>query len=213
MTLPPQVQAPEKKETKGPADAVKGFEDQALTLQRAITETEELAKTQPEKAAGQQKDLEMHAAGLWLNISIAQASRVRLGDTPQEVRKHAEQLNVIAEKLGRQPIDAYVYYLEKMLPEYASAFAAIENKLLKKELTALDAAKEQGLLSERLSDFIERKVLLVQEMLDSKELKKMPKEEKDALAARVDAVRGKALDMCRMSDAPIEATAEKAEKK
>lgn len=209
----PQEQTLEKKEVKSATDAVAGFEDQMFVLQRAIAETEELAKKDPEKAAGQQKDLEMHAAGLWLNIRIAQASRVRLGDTPQEIGKNSEQLNEIAERLGSQPIDAYVYYLEKMLPEYLNAFAVIENKLLKKEITALDMAKEQGQLSERLSDFIERKVFLVKEMLNSRELKKMPEKEKDALVLRLDAVKKKAVDMCRMSDASAGVIQEKTEQK
>ncbi len=210
---PTQERVGEKKEIKSASDAVAGFEHQALVLERAITETEELAKTNPEKSAAQQKDLEMHAAGLWLNIRIAQASRVRLGDTPQEVGKNAERLNEIAEKLGSQPIDAYVYFLEKMLPEYSDAFGAIEEKLLKNKITALDAQREQGQLGERLSDFIERKVFLVQEMLEGRELKKMPKEEKDGLVERVQAVKKKALDMCRASDSFVQSEQEKAEKK
>lgn len=208
-----QKQTSEQKEVRNASDAVKGFEDQMLTLQRAIAETDELAKKDPEKAAAQKKDLEMHAAGLWLNVRMAQASRVRLGDTPQEIGKNSERLNDIAEKLGRPIIDACVYYIEKILPEFTRAAGAIEEAWLEKKSTALEAVEERRKLSERLNDFIERKIYLVREMLNDRELKKMPKEEKDALTARVQRVENKALSMCRELDAPLETPQEKTEKK
>lgn len=211
-TAMPQEPILEKREIKDYA-TIQGFEARALELQKEIAENKELAQKDPEKAAGRQKDIEMHAAGLWLNIRIAQASRVRLGDTPQEVGKNAEQLNEIAEKLGSQPIDAYVYYLEKMLPEFANAFTAIEKAWQDKKITLDEVVEQRMDLSTRISDFIERKVYLVEEMLNSHDIKKMPKEEKDGFATRIQAVREKALSMCRAADAPLEKISEKTEKK
>ncbi|MBI2645016.1 hypothetical protein HYW94_02470 [Candidatus Uhrbacteria bacterium] len=214
ITAPSQEQAQvqEKKDVSA-SDVVKGFEGRAEALHRALIETEELAKSDPEKAAGQQKDLEAQIAGFWLNVRIAQASRVRLGDTPQETSKNAEEMNQLAEKLGSQPVDAYVYFLEKILRAFQETVAAIEEKFLKKESTLADATRDREDLSERLNDFIERKIFLVKEMLESRDVKKMPKEEKEILRARVQQVENKALSMCRASDVLLEAPQEKAEKK
>jgi hypothetical protein len=205
----------EKREASA-LDAVKGFEERAETLLRALEETKKLAEKDPEKAAVQQKELEANSAGFWLNVRIAQSSRVRLGDTPQEISKNSATLDQLTEKLGRQPPDAFVYFLEKILTSFQEAFGKIEEKWLKRESQSGkslvdEVTKERTDLSERLNTFIEQKIFLVKEILVSHELKRMPKEEKDALTARAQRVENKARNMCRAADAPLEVPQEKAE--
>jgi|GEM_PF-1904253 len=213
--LPPSLQKQEKsaleKKEASSEDAMKGFEDRAETIKRALAETQELAKKDPEKAAAQQKHLESQIAGYCFNVRVAQASETGLGDTPQEIKKNSKHLDELAENLGGVTGEACVYFCEKMLPEFKSASGIIETKWLEKGGTD-EIAEERDRLSERLRFFIDYKIRLAEKTLESPELKKTPKEEMDILKDRLEKAKKEAEQMLCASDALRGAPKEKAEK-